>query len=275
MEAKEFPILDEDVLVFIDETGDVAFKGHTVFAIGGIVTYGAEYQGQVRGPWEAIKARHGLAGTVLHASDRTLPKKMVPELGEFFSERVFGRFAAAVTPRSRLARGVGVFEASLYSAIDLARPFIARFIDANPVHSIVFVFEHSHAHEPLLRKHLLRTQIRTTRGPFPTHVIALPKRTRPELGGTGEPGLEVADFVMSAAYARNWEINEKGAAPSKRKDILAVFEPPNAYALGHYAEVDELTSQPNWGAPGRVFIGSPQPPTEIPRGWIGLPPRKP
>jgi hypothetical protein len=272
----QFTYRADDVLLFLDETGHEEFKGHDVFGLGGIVSYGEDYRAHIVGPWLAIKRRYGLFERALHAADigngRLAARGidvdgLVNDIGEFFQNGVFARFAAFTTPTTVVPPSVSRFGTTLYAAMETALPLIGGILGTSKVGRVAMIFEHSHRHEPLIRECIQGFRIPSEKGITPGVPLAMRKGTRQLDGSGGEPGLEVTDFVMNAVYGYSKAFAKNNSHPGG-KDYRAAFHPSNG-APGACRPVATLNLTPTDGPPGTMYIGGP-PLLQWPRlgGWI-------
>lgn len=243
---------DEDVLVFIDETGHEKLSSAGLFGLGGIMVRGAYYQRMIVQPWSKLRAEIGIAhGKPFHASEnKSAYMPYVTDIARFFEDGRFVRHAAMVTtetvsdrePMATAAFG-GLFR-------NFGRALV-RFARSGSISRVVFVVEHS---ERLFTEY---QKFAASRGPavvnqygerleFPPVWAALKK-------SSCEPGLEVADFVLHAAHG-HVRSRLKGKSGAPRLDFRTVFQSP-APDLVEYMEINTFESKPGDGPPGVVRIG--------------------
>lgn len=243
----------DDLLVFIDETGDEALPtAAPLFGLGGIIVYGADYQSCVVQPWSTIRETIGLStGHPLHAAtDFDLYKHHLEALARFFKLGAFVRHASMVNSET-----VSNFDAFITaSCAGLSRNVgrtLARVCRNAPVGRIVFVVEHSerlHSHYEKLIGTTGPTLIAAngSRRTFAQQWAALRK-------SSCTPGLEVADFVLHAAQGQVRARQRNGVAPY-RKDFEAVFRSVSREHV-EYMEINTAHATPSDGPPGVFRIG--------------------
>lgn len=245
---------DEDLIVFIDETGheDIAASGQ-VFGVGGIIVHGSAYAQAVVEPWYAIRAKLALAPNVpLHAAtDMKTYGPVLPDLAAFFTTGSFVRHVAVIT--SRTQSNFSPFATATCAGMvrNVGRALVSALRAGLPVSRVVYVIEHSerlHAEYAKLVGPTGPTLVAAdgSRRSFAHQWAALRK-------ASCESGLEVSDFVLHAAQAQVRRRALDPAAP-ERKDYHAVFRsvPPD---FVQYMEINEANATPSVGAPGVWRIG--------------------
>lgn len=242
---------DDDFLVFIDETGHEQLSpGGGLFGLGGVVVYGADYARNVVEPWGEIRTRMGVpAGCPLHAADRPVYKGHEEAIAEFFLTGVFVRHASIVT--SATVTNVDPFVATACGGLfrNILRA-LGRVSSTSPIGRVVYVVEHSERLQSEYQKLVgpngpVLVDARGGHREFP-HVWAALRKT------ACEPGLEVSDFVLHAAYG---QVRAKLASPvaSFRRDFDCVFRKVHR-ELVEYMEINEINSARTDGPPGLFRI---------------------
>jgi hypothetical protein len=188
------PVAD-DLLMFIDETGHETFAGDQGFyGLGGCLTTGSGYE-YLKLKWRDVrKVINGNSEAPLHGSDITANPK--PEsfaaLRTFFEDRSFVRIAVTTTRgvglpaemhpcvavSGQLWQEIGIVAAALASELRCKRSWI--------------ILESSDRADPVVKRSFGQlTSLNAQQAIHVEHCL-MPK-------SANEPGLEVADFIISAA----------------------------------------------------------------------------
>jgi len=202
------------MLLFIDETGDesLADPNFPLFGLGGCAIRAADYRPLLTAPWCGMKY-HQFGGlrAPMHASELKPSREQLGALSTFFSDGKFFRIAAVVTKSTQIEGFNSVYEA----AASMLLRNLAAVLSRTRCTGVSTVFEHSTRGDRLARAFFPQTRARLGAKPLPLTWGAIPK-------AAGEPGLEVADFVMHAAGTQV-RGNEKGDQ-RVRKDFACVFK---------------------------------------------------
>ena len=246
-------IADDDLLVFIDETGHESLPSDApIFGVGGIIVYGADYESSVAQPWLDLKARIGLApDRTLHAAtDFSVYGEHLELLQRFFETGIFVRHAAMVTATTTSTHSPFITASCAGLARNVGRT-LARVVRNSPVTRVVYVVEHSE------RLHSTYQSLVGPGGPvleaqdgrrltFQQQWAAIRK-------SSCIPGLEVADFVLHAAYGQVRAQMRRAGAPY-RKDFQAVFRSVHREHV-EYMEIKNAEAVAADGPPGVFRIG--------------------
>jgi hypothetical protein len=244
---------DEDLLVFIDETGhELIPKAAPYFGLGGIIIYGADYARAIESPWEVLRTSMGLRpGQPLHAAtDFSVYAKHLDEMQKFFAFGDFFRHVAIATDRTKSNTNPFI-TASCGGLIRNVGRALLKTIQKRPVSRVVYVLEHSQ------RLHSTYEKLVGPSGPtlvssdgtrlqFP-HVWSAIRKA------SCIPGLEVSDFVLHAAQGQVAARLKRPTAPV-RKDFHAVFQIVNPHYV-EYMEINEAETTESEGPPGVFRIG--------------------
>jgi hypothetical protein len=228
--------IDNDVLVFVDETGqeELTDPKYPIFGLAGIATSVEQYR-YVREGWISLKEKHfGGGGVKLHASELRNPSsEQTHAIGEFFREGTFFRFACVASKAGDASR------TSYYAAVaeSVASSLLTLPI-ARQAMRIALVREDSQRGEKLAKRYFQKFNAFTLMRPSedgPDYAV----REIPIVHVVGskklkEPGLEAADFVAQAAGKQT----ERGFDKDLRKDFDAVFN-PRVERLSKYVHVNE------------------------------------
>jgi hypothetical protein len=215
------------LLVFMDETGHETFAGdHPYFAVGGCAILGAHHAA-VNAQWREVRrAINGDPDAPLHAADLKYTEENFAVLSQFFKSPAFARFGVAATNKTNFA----VDMHAMAAVMGMLKQHIARIVERLPCSTVALIFESSQRGDPLVRQHFGELGLLEEGRPIPTEHCFMPK-------SAGEPGLEIADFIASAAgsQARFYHRGSTGFA----KDYQAVFHqhPPPGSQFFHIAEV--------------------------------------
>lgn len=181
----------DDLLVFIDDTGHETFAGNQGFyGLGGCLIMGSAYE-QLKPRWRKVReAITGDPDRPLHGSDVTVNPK--PEhfaaLQTFFKDRSFVRVAVTTTKEVGLPM-------DMHPCIPVMGQ-VRQEIDAValllPCKRVWIIMESSQRADPVVIQCFHQLTSRASRPAVPIEHCLMPKRAR-------EPGLEVADFIVSAA----------------------------------------------------------------------------
>jgi len=228
--GEELKIHNDWLLVFMDETGHETFAGdHPYYAVGGCGIIGAHYDA-VKAQWRELRRTiNGDPDAPLHAADLNYAPENLVAVSEFFKLPAFARFAVSATNKTNFA----VDMHAMVPVMGMLKKHIARFVSRLPptvCTSIALIFESSERGDPLVKQHFGELGLVEDERPIPTEHCFMPKSAR-------EPGLEIADFVVSAAgtQARFYHRGKTEFA----KDYQAVFHqlPPPISQFFHISEV--------------------------------------
>lgn len=208
---EEIKITAERLLVFIDDTGHETYKGHNYYALGGCVVLGAGYA-WLKQQWRTVRQTiNGDPDKPLHAADMQRKPENFEALAKFFLDPCFARIAAASTRKTPYPRDMhpavpvmGTLEQQINGLANLL-----------PCDGVAIIVESSQRADPVLKQHFGELKSEVVQVAHPTEYFMMPK-------SSAEPGLEVADFIISAAGSQVRRIVEgrNGFAP----DFKDVFD---------------------------------------------------
>ena len=223
-------------LFFLDETGheELSDPNYPIFGIGGCAVLAESYEAHVRTPWRAMKALHfGGADIPLHASEllrgRPSPEQLAG-IGAFFEKGEFHRVVAIMNTSTHLDEQMR----PAYKAMSVA--LVARMrkvLERVPFDHIGIVVEDCERTRGLTDEYL---------GPLGFAIDGEPVSiTRGRMTkANGEPGLEVADFILHAAGTH---VRTKlGGSTARRRDFDAVFRKVRE-ELVSYIELDAIRTE--------------------------------
>jgi Protein of unknown function (DUF3800) len=195
----------DDLLVFVDDTGHETFAGNQGFyGLGSCVVLGAHY-GHLKERWRAVrKTINDDPDLPLHASEFERKAENFAVLSEFFLDPSFVRIAATTTKSVSLPPGM----VPCVPVMGQLQEEIAFIASAVPCKSVRIIVESSQRADPILQACF--SQLTPINGASP---LAVEKSLMPK--SSNEPGLEVADFIVSAASSQVQRRlrSQKGQAP--------------------------------------------------------------
>ena len=174
-----------DLLVFVDDTGHETFAGNQGFyGLGSCLAMGWGYE-HLKAKWREVRmAINGDPDAPLHASDITA----FAALRAFFEGRYFFRVAATTTKSVELPPGMHPC-VPVMGQLVVEIEALARLVRCE---RIWIILESSERADPVVKGHFGKlTSIDA--------VQTLPVEHRLMAKSANEPGLEVADFIVSAA----------------------------------------------------------------------------
>jgi hypothetical protein len=177
------------LVVFVDDTGHEALvPGHPVYGLGGCAVMSEHLDAFIRNPWREVRRRvTGSPDSPLHASDfgQNASPENIQAVASFFRQNPFSRFGAVTSVNAQLAPGCGPLRA-IMKVLQMRVAEIARWTPFQEVH---IIFESSKRADPLIEDAMQGFGLEEDGKPIPVECYFMPKRA-------GEPGLEVADFVV-------------------------------------------------------------------------------
>jgi hypothetical protein len=187
-EEEEIKITAERLLVFIDDTGHETYKGHNYYALGGCVVLGAGYAWLKRQRRTVRGAINGDPDKPLHAADMERKPENSGVLAKFFLDPSFARIAAASTRKTPYPRDMHP-AAPVMGTLEQQINGLANLL---PCDGVAIIVETSQRADPVLKQNFGELKSEVVQSAHPTEYFLMPKRS-------AEPGLEVADFIISAA----------------------------------------------------------------------------
>jgi Protein of unknown function (DUF3800) len=244
------------LLVFIDETGEELFQDpqFPLFGLGGCVVPGAMYLSKTSRAWLDLKqCFFGGFDQPLHAASIDMANiSGIEALGEFFREHAFSRIAVALTHSTELPESLEPFQVASISLLNRLVEVVRWW---QGISDIVLVVEQSERGDRLARKFLSDFRYWREIGGKKRY---LPVRQYFVAKSVGEPGLEIADFVMHAVGGRTRARLQGGRR--ERADFKAIFDDVDQ-RLVSFAEIkraDLTATAPNpRAAPGSYAAGEP------------------
>jgi Protein of unknown function (DUF3800) len=237
-DGEEIEASANDLLVFVDDTGHETFAGSQGFyGLGGCLALRWGYE-HLKAKWREVrKAINGDPKVPLHASDITANPK--PEsfavLRAFFEDPSFLRVAATTTKSVELPAGmhpcVPVMGQLMKEIEALVEP-LARQLSCE---RIWIILESSERADPVVKRHFGELTTIDAVRTLPVEHRLMPK-------SANEPGLEVADFVVSAASSEvQRRLRGKSGHAPDFYDVFCRLPPEGC----RYREVTRVTRDPN------------------------------
>lgn len=179
----------DDLLVFVDDTGHETFAGEQgYYGLGACIILGAGYA-HLKEKWRAVRAIIASSPDApLHASTIERKAENFAALSSFFLDPCFLR--AAVTTTKAIGLPPGMHPAA--AVMGQLRQEIEAFASMLPCKRVWFFVESSQRANPVVRECFDQLISLKTSRALPIERCFMPKSSK-------EPGLEVADFIVSAA----------------------------------------------------------------------------
>lgn len=189
---QQFVYEPDCLLMFIDDTGHERLKGHVMYGLGGCAVLGRDYQSVIVDPWLRLRAATtGSSSTQLHAADFAgiATHDNMTAMNRFFAEQPFHRFAALGT---RATTHPSDRELMAWVIDMLKQKRLLQIISRTAARSVAVIFEASDRADDLLAEYFGEFRLQENGQEIPVQQFFMPKRS-------GQPGLEVADFVINPA----------------------------------------------------------------------------
>ena len=231
---------DFSLMVFVDETGheELSDKDFPFFGYGGCLTFAVDYSNAIVNPWKAVERAFPFDMLPLHASSlkpARLTNAHFEALNGFFSENVFGRFAAICSDKTSW---VGTQEETIFYMIVAVNKRIHEIMQTILNHGLIvseiFMFiEHSKRTADKIAEYFSRCNFKFGSQPVVVHRYFMTK-------ALNEPGLVVADFIAHTA-STTVRSTHRGKVPKylERLDFQSVFY-PNDDRWSSFLEVNEV-----------------------------------
>ena len=222
----------EDLLFFVDDTGHETFAGSQgYYGLGGCVVRRVDYE-HLKTKWRNLRiVINGEPDTPLHASVMERKPENFAALSEFFLDPSFLRIAVTTTKEIGLPPGMH----PCVPVMGQLQEEIAIVASALPCKTLWIIVESSQRADVTVQNCFAQLTSLNVSHPLSIEHCFMPK-------SSNEPGLEVADFIISAASS---EVQRRrrgisGHAP----DFSDVFCRLHSEGC-RYREVAEAAIQPN------------------------------
>jgi hypothetical protein len=191
------------LLAFIDDTGDPTYRDpvNPVFGLGGCAVLARDLDLVIRQPWARVRtAVGGRANARLHAksAERRMTRRKETAIRAFFTEQPFRRLAYISSSSTRYTQTGELDDAIVRVTLAALLQRIVGVAKWTAFSSITVIFEQSGHLTPRLEAASNGLQLEEDGRAIPHEWCVLSK-------SAGEPGLEVADFMMHtiAGYCRS------------------------------------------------------------------------
>jgi hypothetical protein len=219
-------------VVFVDDTGHEALvPGHPVYGLGGCAVMAKDLDRIIRQPWREVRRKvTGSPDTPLHANAFAgfATPENIQTVAESFHAQPFARLGGIISFKTALTDELGPVPTIARVLQVRIREIAAR----TAFTSLAVIFESSQRADRLIEEAFQGFGLEEGGKPLPVECYFMRK-------GSGDPALEVADFVMHAV-GRQARQNLK-----KRGDFVpdfcAVFHSVER-KLTSFMEVDSVTS---------------------------------
>jgi hypothetical protein len=181
--------LADDLLFFTDDTGHETFAGSQGFyGFGGCALLGAGYA-HLKSRWmEVRRAINGDPAAPLHASEMPRKSANFAVLAEFFLDRSFARIAATTTKAIELPPLMH----PCVPVLGQLRKDMAVVAGMLQCKRVWMIMESSQRADPIIKSCFSQLMPMNNSRALSVQKCLMPK-------SSNEPGLEVADFIVSAA----------------------------------------------------------------------------
>jgi hypothetical protein len=200
------------LLVFLDEVGHETFAGNQhYFGYGGCAVMARDYEA-LKLQWRAIRQLlTGSSDHPIHASQVRPTPEQFRALREFFTGRGFFRLAVTTTKAMTYPDHLH----SMQPVVELLKKYIVQIAALTTCASVALVFESSKRGDPLIQTYFGTLEISEDGRSIPVEHCFMEKKH-------GEIGLEVADFIVSAAGSQTRRFLRRD--PGFAKDFQDVFQ---------------------------------------------------
>lgn len=209
----ELVLPENSLVVFVDDTGHEELKGQPFYGLGGCTVLTRDLEATIRIPWREVRRSvTGSPDTPLHAANfsRNATPDQIEAVASFFRTQPFGRLGAILTGKTVLHEELSRVQA-------IAKVLKSRIVEIAQwtlFDRVAVIFEASERANRLIQDAFQGFGLEEKGKPIPVECFFMPKKA-------GEPGLEVADFIMHAVgrQARQ-NLTERGQF---KLDFAAVF----------------------------------------------------
>jgi hypothetical protein len=225
------------LVVFIDETGHELLSDpfQKVFGLGGCAVMAPELDVFLREPWKDV--REVVAGSPdapLSAKNITKPTtEQLTAIRDFFRSQPFARFGAICSVQTNLDKDVS----PLVAVARTLGNCIVDILKWKPFSGVEVIFEHSERLAPRIEEVFGDLNLLEDGKPIPVGFSWMSK-------SVGEPGLEVADFLVNSIGT---EVRHRIAKkPGHAKNFEAFFHHPDR-RLVSFIDISEVSQRGRLG----------------------------
>jgi hypothetical protein len=203
------------LVVYIDDTGhEKLARKHTVYGLGGCAVLGRDLDRLILQPWRSVRrVITGSADTPLHASTLHTAVDGLEEAGAIiaqFFKLPFYRLGAIISKLAILPDDLSVIR--IIKEVTELR--INEIVGRTLCREVKNIFESSDRADPLIEEVFQNLEVRRGWKVIPTECYFMSKKA-------GDPGLEMADFVVHAVGGQmRQNLKHRGRF---RLDFQAVF----------------------------------------------------
>jgi len=219
---------NDRLLAFIDDMGHETYKGaESYYGLGGCVVLGAYYE-LLKAHWKEVRRLiNGSPDAPLHAFEMEQKPSNFDALSRFFLDRSFARIAVASTKKTTCP-------ADMHSAepvIGMLEEHIDGIASLVPCSGVMIIVESSQRADPILKQLFGKLKSEGVERVRPVEYCLMPK-------SSAEPGLEIADFIISAARSQTKKLAE--GKTGLARDFADVFDrlPPEGCRFSFVVDVD-------------------------------------
>jgi Protein of unknown function (DUF3800) len=234
--------IQPDALVFYaDETGDPIYGNpcNPVFGLGGCAVHGREIVDLIAAPWSHVRTAIGRSPTArLHAAEveRRLTKRKEAAIRQYFNTQPIRRFAVISSHETAYDRVGELSDQVVWTMARLMLNRIVEFAKRTTCSSVIVIFEDNAHLIPMLASALADVEFVLDGTGVPRRLIwcHMPK-------SVGDPGLEVADFVIHtvAGYCRSGR-DPQGKFAARFSSMFG----PTDERLVSFMEIADVSYQP-------------------------------
>jgi hypothetical protein len=228
------------LLSFINEVVDPTYRDpvNPVFGLGGCAVMAGDLDRLIRQPWDAVRLVVGRSATAkLHAArcERRMTPAKEKAIRTFFIEQPFRRLAYLSSNRTQHIQEGQLDDMVVRSTAAVLLKRVIEVAKWTPFSSLAVIFEHSKHLTPRLESALADLHLAENGRVIPHEYYVMAK-------SAGEPGLEVADFMMHtiAGYCRSGR-DPQGKFAARFSAIFGTADD----RLSSFIEGDSVTYTPS------------------------------
>ncbi len=235
---------DSSLLIFIDDTGHEGLRDREFpfFGFGGCLTFAVDYENAIVKPWKEVEQTFPSDMLPLHASElkpARLTSAHFEALNGFFTNNVFGRFAAICTDKTIKTRAeletINYMIIAVHQRIlDILRTLLNHGLAFSEIFMLI---EQSERTKYKITEYFSQMELQFESHKIPIHRYFMTKVPN-------EPGLVVADFIAHTAgtTVRSTHMG-KVSQYLARLDFKSVFAPKDD-RWASFVEVNEIKWDP-------------------------------